>query len=195
MKSDIPFHKYKHIRTWRSEGFRLELFNTHESYRGGPQTRLAYQFFDSGWHRVAGKPPVETRIFAGDDFGCSPLHSIDGDNCVAGLLAFFSNDTDTDTEDEWTDEQREWYTARGEYLSLLQIELEEAANADCILCGETGCAFMRSLDNVAADPVRLFVCEECAGIHNNMGPRISDEWSPAPGYESWGRTQEGGTEP
>src|SRR5690349_15058841 len=101
------------LRVWEQAGFRLEMFDT------GTTDRLAYRFFDNG-----------TLIFEGDDFHASPLHAIDGDATVAGLLAFLSlrpGDTDPDYFADYTSEQMAWCRRRAEYLSLIQCEMEEAA--------------------------------------------------------------------
>jgi|GEM_PF-3988564 len=183
----IPFNQYEHIRTWKCEGFRLELFDTHTLQGGGPQQRLAYQFFDSAWHREVGVEPTETRIFVGDDFGCSPMNSIDGDACVAGLLSFLSlqpGDTDEDYFDDYTEEQKTWCSARAEYLSLLGLDLEEAARAHCILCGAEGCSMTREVDarrSLGDNRYRLWICEECV---KDVASRVdSEEWYAAPGYQ------------
>ena len=186
-RSDIPFSQYEHIRTWKAEGFRLELFNTHTLHHGGPQQRIAYQLFDSDWHTHAGVLPKEVRIFAGDDFGCSPMDSIDGDGCVAGLLGFLSlrpGDTDADYFDDYTEEQKAWCDARAEYLSMLQNDLEEASNASCILCGkDNGGAFFLTCYQEPAihEDARIYICEDCA-----RHVALREQWNAVPGYETEG---------
>ena len=175
-KSDIPFNQYEHIRTWKAEGFRLELFDTGERGTGcdSNKFRLAYQFFDSN-HRDDKK---EQRIFAGDRYFTPD--STDGDSTVGSLLAFFWADSATG---DWTQEQRDWQNARGEDLSLLAMELGEAARAHCILCGETGGAMMRYLERYSspADTSNIFLCYDCnIGV---VGDSLSDEWSAVPGYQ------------
>lgn len=91
---------YEHIRTWEEDSFRLELWDTFKLHRGGPQSRLAYQFFDRG-----------ELIFQGDDFGCSTLRTIDSNACVASLLGFLSlrpGDTDREYFDDYTPQQMVW---------------------------------------------------------------------------------------
>lgn len=109
---------FDHLRTWTDPdgyGFRLELFDTFQTDRYGKSV-LAYQFFHMG-----------RLVFEGDDYGCSPLHAIDSDACVAGLLAFLSlkpGDTDSEYFESYTPEQLAWAREWGEILSLYVEDLE-----------------------------------------------------------------------
>src|SRR5215467_12574331 len=106
------------IRTWAADGFKLTLTDTGRTDHYGKSV-LGYVFSDGG-----------SVIFEGEDFACSPLHSIDSDAAVAGLLSFLSlrpGDTDAEYFESYTPAQLEWADARGEYLSLLAYELEEGA--------------------------------------------------------------------
>jgi hypothetical protein len=111
----------EHIRTWEQAGFRLELFDTYRTDRYGKSV-LGYEFYDHG-----------ALIFEGEDFHASPLHAIDGDEAVAGLLAFLSlrpGDTDPEWFEGYTPEQLAWVeSGRAEELGYLQCELEERAGA------------------------------------------------------------------
>lgn len=113
-------HSYDHIRTWEQDGFRLELWDTHQLARGGPQSRLAYQLYDQG-----------VLIFEGEDYGCSPLHATDSSESIAGLLTFLSlrrGDTDSDYFDCYSPSQLAWRdSGRAEELSVLACFLEESA--------------------------------------------------------------------
>jgi hypothetical protein len=109
---------YDLIRTWEDpdgHGFRLELYDTYQSDRRGG-TMLAYRFY-------VGK----LLVFEGDDYSPSPMHSIDGDESVAGLLAFLSlkpGDTDAGYFARYTRDQM-WFAKKwGETLSLYVEELE-----------------------------------------------------------------------
>jgi hypothetical protein len=71
---------------------------------------LAYRFFHRG-----------RLVFAGADFHCSPLHAVDADTTVAGLLAFLSlkpGDTDPEYFQGYTPGQLAFARAEGENLSL-----------------------------------------------------------------------------
>lgn len=106
----------EHIRTWAEDGFRLELYDTFRSDSMG-KSILAYELYDG-----------DELIFEGEDYHCSPLHSIDGDDALAGLLCFLSlrpGDTDSEYFESYTPRQREWAeSGRAETLGYLQSELE-----------------------------------------------------------------------
>lgn len=107
------------IRTWQACGFTLRLFDTGRSDRHGKQI-LAYELIDV----EHGDAPV----FAGADFHCSPLHSIDSDRTVGSLLTFLSlrpGDTDPEHFEDYTPSQLEWCQARAEELALLADELSQ----------------------------------------------------------------------
>jgi hypothetical protein len=109
-------HNFDHVRTWGNGDYRLELYDTCQTDRYGKSV-LAYQFFHNG-----------TLIFEGADFHASPLHAIDGDQTVAGLLHFLSlqpGDTDPDYFDDYTPEQLAFARQEGESLYLLVEELEK----------------------------------------------------------------------
>jgi hypothetical protein len=113
-----PFPRHEHIRTWESEGFRLDVWNTYcRDARG--QDYLAYQLTDGG-----------EVVFQGDDFSGSPMHADDSDETVGGLLGFLSlcpGDTDDEYFDSYTVRQLVWcQSGRAERLSGLAMELEEA---------------------------------------------------------------------
>ena len=113
------------IRTWQSDRFRLDLFDTHRrDWRG--QTRLAYRFSDS-----------DRLVFGGTDFAGSPLHADDSDQTVAALLSFLSlrpGDTDPEHFASYTPEQLDWAQANGEELALEAYELEERARRGFVAC-------------------------------------------------------------
>lgn len=108
------------LRVWCDAGFVLAMWK--HSYRDG-RTYIRYKLWDSG-----------RLIFRGTDYSPSPMHCIDGDLSVAGLLAFLSvgkGDTDSDYFREYTRAQIEWRdSARREELSYLQFEMEERAEKE-----------------------------------------------------------------
>ena len=111
---------YDLIRTWSSGDFRLELYDTYQTRYG--KSQLAYQFF----HK-------EVLVFEGADYGPSPLHSIDGDLSVAGLLSFLSlrpGDTDMEYFRDYTRKQFAFADHYGEELSL-EVEVLENQDAEC----------------------------------------------------------------
>lgn len=111
-------NNYGHICTWTDTdgyGFRLELFDTFQiDYYG--KFVLAYQFFHG-----------DRLVFEGEDFYCSPLHAIDSDATVGGLLTFLSirpGDTDSEYFENYSKEQLEWANEWGETLGIYADELE-----------------------------------------------------------------------
>ena len=113
----MNLENFEHIRTWEDDdgnGFRLELYTAYQTRFG--KDLLAYQFFHD-----------DSLIFEGHDYCCSSLHSIDGDDSVAGLLAFLSlqpGDTDRDYFDDYSERQLAFAKEHGETLSLYVEELE-----------------------------------------------------------------------
>jgi hypothetical protein len=68
--------------------------------------------------RWRAKPAVV--LFEGEDFGCSPLHCIDSDDAVAGIMGFLTlrpGDTDSEYFAEYTPEQLEFCSQHAEWLS------------------------------------------------------------------------------
>src|SRR3954453_16155169 len=90
------------IRTWRRDGFVLELWDTHLPTGRGylADTLLAFRFSDRG--RV---------IFAGDGFAPPLGVAIDSDACVAACLFGFPlrpGDVEEEFFDGYTARQRAW---------------------------------------------------------------------------------------
>jgi hypothetical protein len=105
---------FDHIRTWESDRFRLEMYDTYQTRFG--KSVLAYEFYHD-----------DELIFSGRDYGPSPMHTIDGDESVAGLLAFLSlkpGDTDREYFDDYTPAQLAWARQYGEELACYVEELE-----------------------------------------------------------------------
>lgn len=104
------------IRVFSADDFRLELYDLNHYSRG--RRRLSYRLYDGG-----------KLIFEGHDFGPSPLHADDSDQCVAELLHFLSleeGDTDSEYFDDYTPEQIEWRDIRASDLQLVAYDLEES---------------------------------------------------------------------
>lgn len=109
------------IRVWESDGFRLEMYDTHRRDNRG-QTRIGYVLSHNG-----------QMVFDGEDFCGSPLHSGDSNATAGALLSFLSlrpGDTDREYFDNYTSEQMEFAQQHGEYLSLLAMELEETPDSE-----------------------------------------------------------------
>ena len=66
-------------------------------------------------------------IFEGNDFGPSPLHSIDGNESAGALLGFLGcqpGDTDDEYFESYTPAQLDWVKRNGEEISLWAYDLE-----------------------------------------------------------------------
>lgn len=66
-------------------------------------------------------------LFCAEDFGCSPMHSVDSDECIAALLSFLvlrPGDTDAEYFESYTAEQLEW--ARSSAYDQLACDLAES---------------------------------------------------------------------
>ena len=104
------------IKTWRKAGFTLRLFDLHTSDRRGKWI-LGYEFKDG--RKV---------IFAGEDYGVSPCHSIDSLHSVYSLLGFLAlgcGDVDPEYFASYTPAQVEWRDSnRQEELSNIVNDWE-----------------------------------------------------------------------
>jgi hypothetical protein len=94
--------------------FALRLYDAGRPHRpGAPQWGVAYVLT----MRESGGGSVE--LFRGDDFGCSPLHGIDSDECVAGVMGFLTlrpGDTDDEYFEGYSEAQREFASQHAEAL-------------------------------------------------------------------------------
>lgn len=110
------------IRTWRSDGFRLTLWDTHVPTGRGymADTLLAYHFSDRG--RI---------IFSGRNFAPPLGVSIDSDECVAACLFRFTlrpGDVEEEYFDGYTPRQRVWIESdRVDELYALVRDAEASA--------------------------------------------------------------------
>ncbi len=100
------------------EGYRLKTWDTHHRHHNGPQWAIGYAFCD----------PQGNVLFTGEDFGCSPLHTIDSDECLRSLLGFLTlrpGDTDSDYFAGYTQAQMAFAQGDAENLSLYAMEPED----------------------------------------------------------------------
>lgn len=94
--------------------FALTLWDTHRPYREGPQWCVGY--------RLTMKEPDKRRVtlFEAEDYGCSPMHAIDSDASVEGVMGFLTlrpGDTDADYFEGYTAEQLSYCHAYAETLN------------------------------------------------------------------------------
>jgi hypothetical protein len=109
------FTESEPVRTWTGGAFRLELHTDNQVHRCGKDI-LGYQFFHD-----------QQLVFERKDFHCSPLHAIDSDATVAGILNFLSlrpGDTDAEYFENYTPKQMSFARNHGEDLACYIEELE-----------------------------------------------------------------------
>lgn len=73
-----------------------------------------------GNENAAGNPAAWAVLFEGEDFGCSPLHAIDSDAAVEGIMSFLTlqpGDTDPEYFAGYTPEQLDYCSRHAESLS------------------------------------------------------------------------------
>ena len=65
------------------------------------------------------EPGAAEPLFTGADIGYSPMHAIDSDDCLRGIMGFLTTrpgDTDPEFLDDHTEEQLAWLDAHGEEM-------------------------------------------------------------------------------
>jgi len=101
-------------------------------YREGAGPEFNLITWDSGRYHRYGQPLIgyrltmveghkRTVLFEGEDFGCSPLHEIDSDRCLAGIMQFLTlkpGDTDSDYFRDYTPAQLEFCETHAEWLEV-----------------------------------------------------------------------------
>lgn len=111
------------VRTWRSNGFVLELWDTHRPTGTGylAHTHLAFRLSDRG-----------QTVFAGDHFAPPLSVSIDSDECVVACLRWFTlqpGDVEDGYFESYSPSQREWLeSGRADELAGIVWELETERN-------------------------------------------------------------------
>lgn len=105
----------------RGPTFCLTMWDTGR-LRDGNKCLLGYTLtmLDSINYAKAGTRYVKRDVlFHGEDFGCSPLHAIDGNDAVVGLMTFLTlrpGDTDSDYFANYTPVQLEYCSQHAEAL-------------------------------------------------------------------------------
>lgn len=123
----------KHIiRPYRKgSSFILRMWETHGQSRTGQQIlgyRLSMRLY---------KGRKETVVFDAADYGCSPMHSIDGVEAVAGLLGFLTlrkGDTDAEYFEDYTPEQLAFASEHAEALSMYCMDGDEQSMRELARC-------------------------------------------------------------
>jgi hypothetical protein len=104
-------------------------------YRAGMGPKFYLQTWDTGRTDGMGKTIIgyelalypnarggkgRVSLFTGEDFACSPLHAIDSDECVRGLLTFLTlrpGDTDASYFEGYSEAQRDYCASHAEALA------------------------------------------------------------------------------
>lgn len=69
-------------------------------------------------------------VFEAEDYGCSPMHAIDGPECVIALLGFLTlrpGDTDKDYFNAYTERQLRFADEHGDALGMYGMDDDEWA--------------------------------------------------------------------
>lgn len=96
-------------------GYRLRVWDTQTKAATG-QYQLAYAFYE---------PSKSDPLFTGADYGCSPMHAIDSDESLRGLLGFLTlkpGDTDDEYFASYTADQLDFAETVAEELSMFGFE-------------------------------------------------------------------------
>jgi hypothetical protein len=82
--------------------------------------RTGYGKYIVGYRLTMNDSGAKSVLFEGEDFGCSPMHAIDSDETLAGIMGFLTlrpGDTDDDYFANYTPEQLAYCSKYAEYLS------------------------------------------------------------------------------
>lgn len=92
--------------------FRLRVWDTHRTDSYGKSV-LGYSLFLT-------KPGTLLELFRGEDFHCSPMHAIDSDDAIAGIMGFLTlrpGDTDAEYFKDYTQTQLDYCNEHAEALA------------------------------------------------------------------------------
>ncbi len=105
---------FKPYRKDMGPTFRLKVWDTN-STGYGDKSILGYRLEMRG-HNL---PRGGVVLFEGEDFGCSPMHSIDGNETIKGIMCFLTlqpGDTDAEYFESYTQEQLDYCSQHAEAL-------------------------------------------------------------------------------
>lgn len=104
----------QHLRTVHLNGYELTTWDTYRTDHFG-KSILGYRLTN----------PSGLILFEAEDFGCSPLHPIDSDESLRGILTFLClrpGDTDAEYFENYTPEQMDFANGDAESLSLYTLD-------------------------------------------------------------------------
>ena len=116
------------VTRWTRDGYVLRLFDAGTDDEG--REVLSYAFSDLFW---TWQGDFGRRLFVGSDYRPSPLHALDSEESIAGLLGFLSlreGDTDSEYFNGYDERQLAWRDSdRSEELQLLVSTMEGDSDA------------------------------------------------------------------
>lgn len=133
-KSGLPFHHQDEIRSWHGERalaalkgcgptFTLATWDPNRKGFGGKWI-VGYRLtmHTTYWTSPPMRPvkTVHTVLFEGEDFGCSPMHAVDSDQAIEGIMSFLTlrlGDTDREYFAQYTPEQLDFCSQHAEALA------------------------------------------------------------------------------
>lgn len=103
------------LRDVMADRCRLLTWDTNRTDRMGKNI-IGYRFWDASG----------ALLWDAEDFACSPMHAIDSDDCLRGILGFLTlriGDTDPEYFESYTPDQMAWSQSSDcEYLSLYAMD-------------------------------------------------------------------------
>ena len=126
--AEIPALDDDHVlRFVELDGYRLLTWDGQRTHRNGePQWLLGYAFWTPG-NGPGTSNPEASPLFSGLDFGCSPMHGIDSEDAVRGILGFLTlrpGDTDAEWFEDYSPDQMAFAEGDAESLSMWALEPE-----------------------------------------------------------------------
>lgn len=111
---------FRPFRKGMGPTFTLETWDTGRTGYGG-KNLVGYRLRILDKYTGPGcAPSFDTTLFEGEDFGCSPVHCIDSDETIAGIMGFLTlrpGDTDQEYFQDYTQDQLDYCSQWAESLS------------------------------------------------------------------------------
>lgn len=115
--------RFRPYRKGMGPQFKLVTWDTGRTGYGGKYLvgyRLVMGGGSNRTESATGQPAAWVTLFEGEDFGCSPMHAIDSDETIAGIMGFLTlrpGDTDADYFENYTPEQLAFCSEHAESLA------------------------------------------------------------------------------
>lgn len=89
-KETLRVVRFRPYRKGMGPVFKLTTWDPNRTGFGGRHV-VGYRLsIGVGGYNVAGNPAAWEVLFEGEDFGCSPLHAIDADECLKAIMTFLT---------------------------------------------------------------------------------------------------------